>query len=179
MNISYSTSRLRVYELQEVDVASKVNRIGLSIVELLTPSVVQSLPPYFHGIDTSTKAESWLTKMLAESRLCVVESKNADDVVGFIFAYDDGSGDVNIGYLLGEQYWGIGLAGEMLSGFIEIASHVSSDNSSNGSDWNVLIGGVDNDNIASIKLLTKLGFRPRSSQGSEVASGVSYFALTL
>jgi RimJ/RimL family protein N-acetyltransferase len=52
--------------------------------------------------------------------------------------------------ILGEDYWGQGLASELLRGFIAKATEEKR--------WFKLIGGVDKNNIASSRLLVKLGF---------------------
>jgi RimJ/RimL family protein N-acetyltransferase len=62
--------------------------------------------------------------------------------------------------LLAEKHWGKGLASEFLRGFIQEAVRSKA--------LEKLVGGVDRSNIASAKLLQKLGFEARADDGSDV-----------
>ncbi|SON52960.1 GNAT family N-acetyltransferase [Vibrio tapetis] len=139
------------------------------ICEILTPSVVENLPPYFHNIHSKAQAQQWLKQMLTESRLFVVELRSSE-VIGFVFAYVESNDDVHIGYLLAEECWGQGFASELLSAFIE--------HSTQNESWNKLIGGVDPQNVASARLLKKLGFVERLEEGNEAIFFEYHFANT-
>ncbi|MBF4344461.1 N-acetyltransferase, partial [Vibrio anguillarum] len=88
------------------------------IPNILTPLVVENLPPYFHGITSVELATVWLDRMSSESRLLQVKSE-AQELIGFLFAYVESESEAHIGYLLSEEYWGKGLASELLKSFIE------------------------------------------------------------
>lgn len=91
-----------------------------------------------------------LTPSVADGRLFVVTLEGESKAIGFVFLSTENAGDSHIGYLLGESFWGKGYATEILRCLIDFIK----------SEEQVirLIAGVATDNIASIKLLQKLGF---------------------
>ena len=97
--------------------------------------------------------------MLSDSRLLQVKSQT-HELIGFLFAYVENESNVHIGYLLSEEYWGQGLASELLRSFIEEISEIE--------PWSKLIGGVETSNAASANLLKKLGFVGRPANESDV-----------
>lgn len=157
MSLEFSTERLQVKEWsQSADIAEFMSLLS-QIPDLLTPAVVKSLPPYFHGIENKTAALNWFTTMVSESRLFVVN--NDRSTIGFLFAHLSDDNNAHIGYLLGEAYWGQGFASELLKGFIRyVEAHES---------WQKLIGGVEQENIASARLLLKLGFIEQPSEDNQ------------
>lgn len=150
MALSFETSRLNVVEIEGSISLPERSSLIERIPQLLTPSVVQNLPPYFHGISTKGLAEGWLEQMLSECRLLQVNTAKGE-LAGFLFAYVDEQTDAHIGYLLAEKFWGQGLAQELLKGFIQKVSVAE--------PWVKLIGGVDRSNVASSHLLRKMGFK--------------------
>ncbi len=122
----------------------------MAIIKLLTPKVVVNLPPYFKNINSILDAQKWFEKMVSESRLFLVIDAETDTIIGFVFIFIESSTDAHIGYLLGESYWNKGYATELLKGMIDFVNHENK--------LNRLIAGVDVNNLASIKLLNKLGF---------------------
>ncbi|WP_300544551.1 GNAT family N-acetyltransferase, partial [uncultured Pseudoalteromonas sp.] len=120
---------------------------------------------YFQGIDSIAAAEKWLANMLDECRLLMLQSQQ-QEVVGLLFIYTE-KHDAHIGYLLAEQYWGQGLAFELLQGFINLAGTQS--------HWHKLIAGVDESNTPSIKLLKKLAFEEQASK----ENGMLFFEFNL
>ncbi|WP_253816954.1 GNAT family N-acetyltransferase [Vibrio coralliilyticus] len=152
---AYRTNRLTIRQFKDGD----RNAHFLSEIQAtLTEKVVENLPPYFHQVRSNESAETWLSKMNDESVLYVVRA-NDGALAGFVFVYQD-SGSAHIGYLLAEEYWGQGLASELLTGFI--------DSIANKSGWRELVAGVDESNIASLKLLEKLGFVKQSMNEQRV-----------
>jgi len=150
MNQIFKTSRLSVNEINSELNEEISDKLFLSILKVLTPSVVKELPPYFHNILTLAGAKVWFERMACESKfLTVTYSENAE-LIGFIFVYTGEDSEAHIGYLLKEDYWGKGLAKELLSEFICWCKVES--------NWSKLVGGVSKDNFVSSNLLTKLGF---------------------
>ncbi|KAA8667132.1 GNAT family N-acetyltransferase [Vibrio gigantis] len=159
MAISFETQRLKVEEVAgELSVSERLTLLQ-RVPEILTPSVVENLPPYFHDIVSDELAEIWLNRMLSESRLLQIKA-NDNELIGFLFVYVEDETDAHIGYLLAEAFWGKGLASELLQHFITEVAKAES--------WSTLIGGVDRSNIASANLLKKLGFVEQSSDESAV-----------
>ncbi len=160
MALSFTTSRLSVSEISREAARPALSNLLTRVPELLTPEVVENLPAYFHGIKSQVDALVWFERMVSESRLFVVKQRHVDSIIGFVFAYVGDGHDAHIGYLLGEAYWGQGLASELLRGFIE---HVAKTEG-----WIKLIGGVDRRNQVSSTLLLKLGFVEQSGGKGEV-----------
>jgi len=161
MTLTLSTPRLNLYQVRDKLSKKQESQLLLSIVvELLSPKVVQNLPPYFHNIDSITDAKIWLDHMVDESQLFVIAQKSSALTIGFLFIYEQDNGEAHIGYLLGEDYWQKGFASELLSAFIEYATKEQK--------YSKLIGGVDKSNKSSAYLLEKLGFKVQGSSAGEV-----------
>ncbi|MCZ4338067.1 GNAT family N-acetyltransferase [Shewanella colwelliana] len=150
MPISFDTTRLNVAEVTLDMTACQREALLNTLPQLLTPTVVENLPPYFHGVDTKAAAQRWLSRMMSESQLLLVKRRSEDAIIGMLFIFGDDNKDAHIGYLVDEQYWRQGVASELLQGFMHHARQMGS--------WLRLIGGVATDNAASATLLQKLGF---------------------
>jgi len=159
MRVSFETQRLKVVEVLSDLTLVERNELLEQVPNILTPLVVENLPPYFHGITSRESAQAWLERMLQESRLFQVRSEKGE-LIGFLFVFVENETDAHIGYLLSEQYWGKGLASELLQSFIEEVAIKES--------WLKLIGGVEKSNLASANLLRKLGFVERADSESGV-----------
>lgn len=157
---SLTTSRLNIQEVPDDMGQAKKERLCAQLPELLTPAVVENLPPYFHSIHSQADALTWLERMVSESRLFLVKKMGQDALIGLLFAYVSDDDEAHIGYLLGEPYWGQGFATELLRGFIEDVAQTE--------NWTKLIGGVDRHNAASSRLLLKLGFTEQPDTDGEV-----------
>lgn len=143
----YQTNRLLI---KEVFAETCCEALLQSIVAILTPEVVDNLPPYFHGVNNKNEALTWLNRITQEGRLFAVTHQADNVIIGFLFT-NTAATDVHIGYLLQSDYWRQGLAFELLNGFIPFARAQSG--------WQCLLAGVEPDNIASAHLLMKLGFQ--------------------
>ena len=165
MALDYQTARLRVSEKTESVEQSELAELLIAIPRILKPAVVENLPPHFHGINSQADALYWLQRMVAESRLCLVSHDERDLLIGFLFTSAENDCDAHIGYLLREEYWGQGLASELLAGLIDHATNCES--------WMRLMGGVDRNNIASAGLLSKLGF-VETANGNDQAQFYEY-----
>jgi len=146
----FQTARLKISEQSPDMDQTRQSTLLARIPELLSPAVVANLPPWFHNTESTHKAQLWLDKILSESRLFTVQHHDTGSIIGFIFVSVNNQNDAHIGYLLDENFWGQGLASELLTGFIRQASIAE--------PWHRLIAGVDHSNTASSGLLQKLGF---------------------
>lgn len=80
-SIAFTTTRLEVENVDSYLASGLLKSQLLSeIVSLLSPSVVELLPPYFHDINTESDAEIWLMKMVSESHLFSVKGKGLPPV---------------------------------------------------------------------------------------------------
>ncbi len=148
MTLSFTTQRLKVVEVDAHISSDERAQLLADVPQILTPTVVAALPPYFHGVNSFAAAEVWLEQMLAQSRLLRVQSVDGE-VIGFLFIYVAPDNVAHIGYVLAQASWGKGLATELLQGLMIEARKTP---------WHKLVGGVDQGNLASVKLLKKLGF---------------------
>ena len=162
-SLVFTTNRLEAFKVDSLVLSSLKPDLLSSIPSLLTPTVVQSLPPYFHNITTQGDADSWLAKMISESHLFAVCLKDSMSIIGFIFIYEADDSTANLGYLLGEAFWHQGYGSELLIGLLETCQ--------NRKLVKKLIAGVETDNLASSKLLQKVGF----VVGEEGENGVLFY----
>jgi len=144
----------------EVSRDTPQSEILVRVPELLTPKVVENLPPYFNNINSNSAAKDWLHKMVSESRLLAVKHRETNTLIGFVFIFVEHGTDAHIGYLLGESHWRKGYATELLQGLIYFVM--------NDKKWDKLIAGVDASNKVSSKLLLKLGFIEQESENKEM-----------
>lgn len=120
---------------------------------VLTPCVLAPLPPALHL--GQTPIADWLAMRMAESEVHSIVLRETGKTVGLlILARSPGESAqppaLYIGYLLGEDVWGLGLATELLQGLItELGTQAPLR----------LMGGVGTDNPASTRVLEKVGFR--------------------
>lgn len=161
--LSFTTSRLEVFKVDSLVLSSLKSDLMISIPRLLTSAVVQSLPPHFQNINTQLDADAWLAKMMSESHLFAVCLKDSKSIIGFVFIYESEGSTANIGYLLGETFWKQGFGGELLFGLMNSCR--------NRKLIKTLIAGVEVDNVASSKLLQKVGFK--ASEETEI--GVNFY----
>ncbi|WP_298442147.1 GNAT family N-acetyltransferase [uncultured Ferrimonas sp.] len=150
----FTSPRLEVSQVTLPLTTTEHQQLIDAAITLLTPAVVAPLPPYFAAVTDQASAAIWLDRMLADSTLLLVSSQQ--QAIGFCFAFAEPE-QVHIGYLLGQAYWGQGLATELLRHWIDWAQHHSY--------WQRLIGGVGRDNPASAAVLRKLGFELGQQQG--------------
>lgn len=161
MHLIFETLRLRVFEVSSELSEHRRNYLFIRIQALFTPCVVEHLPPYFKGINSLQDARRWFEHMVVESHFYVVEHKDKECVIGFVFIHPDEENLAHIAYVLGETYWRQGFANEILMKLIEFSKHETT--------WSKLVGGVDPSNKTSSHLLEKLGFeRQPSAEGAVV-----------
>lgn len=86
MAIAFETRRLKIIENSSKLTFSERSTLLDRIPKILTPSVFKDLPPYLHKITSSQSAEIWLDRMLLESRLFQIKSKN-NEIIGFLFVF--------------------------------------------------------------------------------------------
>ena len=80
----------------------------------------------------------------------IVRRKDKDDFIGIVKLVRITDDQFEVGYMLLPQYWGIGYASEMVKCMINLAIK---------KQINEIIGIVDPENPASIRVLSKFGFQ--------------------
>ncbi len=136
---SFETERLRVRPWSAVPREAKRALVG----SVLTAAATRELPPHWQG--PIADVDGWLDDRAAETPALVFQG---DEPIGFLTLYPDGV-DLRIGYVLGERWWGQGLASELVGGLVSWAG-------ANGAG--LLIAGVTRANQPSARVLSKNGF---------------------
>lgn len=152
---AFETERLSVksWTLQ-VNEPSNEQAFAKTVIGILTPEVTKSLPDGWQQIKELDKAINWIKGRAEESAFLTIQHLDSLAVVGFLFLYEsyasDNRLDLRLGYLLAESVWGRGLGSELIKGLVNWCEHQS--------DVKSLSGGVEVNNIGSIKILEKNGF---------------------
>ena len=153
----FETERLQVASWRNpIDGYPEENDFADKVVSIMTPTVTGSLPEGWQDIDRREKAADWIKARADESTFLTVQLLPSKELVGFLFLHEavrsaNGLIDLKIGYLLSEMTWGKGLGSELIDGLVtwcERAGDIAS-----------VSGGVDAENLASIRVLEKNGFR--------------------
>ncbi len=154
---NFKTERLQVCSWKSItrDKASE-QIFEERVISILTPKVTESLPTGWQGIKTRPSAKKWIVERAHESVFLSVQHLSSSETVGFIFLYvlesEKTNYNLRFGYLLAESVWGKGLGTELVKGLVDWCENVG--------DINSISGGVERDNIGSIKVLEKVGFVP-------------------
>lgn len=152
---SFSTRRLAVSswsnQVKELDFKKS---FAERVIKILTPNVTKALPDGWQNISTIDSAQEWIKNRDNESHFLTIQLSSTNETVGFIFIYESDSEskyyNLRFGYLLSEQVWNKGLGTELVEGLINWCRKEG--------DIKSISGGVETDNIGSIKVLEKTGF---------------------
>jgi [ribosomal protein S5]-alanine N-acetyltransferase len=156
-NLAFETERLVVETV--IDAASISSDM---VIEILSDSTTKYLPPDWQCLSTDRQIVEWITHRLKDGLMCTVCLRSLKQTAGFLFVYglveqeDDNS--VRIGYVISEQFWGRGIASELVEGLLNACRNIG--------NIATVIGGVDSDNIGSKKVLIKNGFTLSSCENS-------------
>lgn len=150
----FSTDRLFAYDwapvVQDSDACQSLEATLRSI---LTDRVLEHLPPSFRLDMRKGAVRDWIEARAKESRVLLVEHKETGGLVGLLILAlhqeTETFRSVHIGYLIAEEFWGKGIASELVSGLV---TALDSDRATQ------LLGGVGTGNPASARVLTKAGF---------------------
>ena len=163
---TFATPRLHVAEWHRS--VAEMGRDDLSriVTGMMTAAVTQALPGDWHGRFTKDRAELWIAERDLEGSTLLARERTSDDAVGLLILHEVEIGqgtdvEVRLGYLLAESAWGMGLGGELVSGFVDWCRGQPEVGS--------LTGGVAETNVASIGILKRNGFLPVKE--SNAASG--------
>ena len=128
--------------------------VAQAMLRIISPSVAFYLPGSLQAIETAEEATAWMTEQIAQGDLLSVRDKASQAVIGvMVLSYtsgSDGATAVRIGYFLEEAHWGKGLGSELVAGIVDWAT--------NETQVAKLIGMVEADNVASIKILERNRF---------------------
>ncbi len=125
------------------------------------------MPDGWQNINTSDKANQWIAYRLDESHFYRIRLDDSGEIIGFLFLYEsEEKSELRLGYLLAESTWGKGIGTELIKGLVAWARSSGQINS--------ISGGVEKDNIGSIKVLEKCGF---SQSKEELPSGAFLYEI--
>ena len=143
------TERLRIRRLEEADLPS--------LFAVNSSDEVTALLPYATWA-TMADADAWYQRMAGiqatgTALQFVIASKATGSAIGscLLFRYEAGSARAELGYVLGRAHWGQGLMHEALTGLLSCAF--------TGMGLRRVEAEVDTRNIASARVLGRLGFR--------------------
>ena len=154
----FRTARLSVEGWREA-LATPARREALAkrMAEILTPEVTQTLPPAWQPLDSPAQALEWLEARSAEGDCFAVRTRDDGVIAGCLTVYaaaseaDPARLDLRIGYLFAREAWARGFGSELIAGLVQWCEQAG--------DIRSLIGGVEEENLASIRVLEKNGFR--------------------
>lgn len=156
-NLEFRTERLTVkcWSALQAD-RDALARLVAELAGILTPATTAFLPPNMQVAAGGGDIGAWVRGRATESDVCTVRQVDGK-LVGLLILHV--SGDIiRIGYLLGEAFWGRGYGTELVQGFVRWCA-------ASGGRYQ-LIGGVEADNQASIRVLEKAGFALDSDSSS-------------
>lgn len=152
----FATERLTIRPWHEpISQANGSGDLPDVVAAMLTPAVTASLPDEWHGPFSVERARRWIEQRDAEGDTLLAVDRASGRAVGLLILHEStaeaGPGvDIRLGYLLAEADWGRGLGRELVAGFVSWCRgqpRISS-----------IVGGVEADNAASIRILEASGF---------------------
>jgi len=152
---SFDTQRLDVSAwTHQVKNKDSEKNFAEKIIEILSPNVTKALPDGWQNISTIDAAQKWIKARDKDSHFLSVQLMSSKETIGFLFLYEShpkqNDYELRFGYLLSEKVWAQGLGTELMEGFIKWCKM--------SGDIKSVSGGVEPDNIASIRVLEKTGF---------------------
>lgn len=126
--------------------------LGRALRPLLVPEVTARLPDDL-GFDPDTgDIDAWIDATDAQAQIRTITRNDTGALAGLLLLYAAGpdSPDLMVGYFLGPDHWGRGLASDMLAGLVAELDR---------EPRRRLVAGTEADNRASQRVLEKAGFR--------------------
>ena len=175
---TFDTERLLVKEWHSHSASDWPHQdLAHVVMTTLTELVTRALPPSWQGTYSEERASRWIEERDDEDGATLLAiDKTTRQPVGLMILFESqsetekGCIDVRLGYLLAEAAWGKGFATELVHGFVGWCRSQDSIES--------IAGGVESDNLASIRVLEKTGFQLVTS-GIETAQDELLYQLNL
>jgi len=154
-NQLFKTSRVSIINWKHIESEVEFKDSSIeSVLNIMTPNVTKALPDGWQNLNTIDKAKTWISERKSDSNFYAITLTETKEIIGFIFLYlgnqTNETYELRLGYLLSESIWGKGVGSELIKGLIEWCSNTKMVSS--------ISGGVEKDNIGSIKVLEKNGF---------------------
>ena len=134
--------------LEATDAEILTDREAHDLATALSPEVTKFLPPSSQLAAAHGDVQMWLDGQKSEGAqvFCLyVEGR----ICGVLMIHLTPENEAMIGYLFAQHMWGKGLASELLSGALDMLGQCN---------VGVAMGGVDDENVASARILEKHGF---------------------
>ncbi len=153
-NYAYSTERLIIAPWHSLSADQwPAQDLSAAVINILTPAVTETLPPFWQGEYTVERAKTWIGERDNEAVVLLAVETSSASAVGIVILFESGSDqsgiDLRLGYMLCEESWGKGLATELINGLVNMAR---------GNCIKSVTGGVEKNNFASRIVLEKCGF---------------------
>jgi RimJ/RimL family protein N-acetyltransferase len=147
--------------------------LARAVAAILTPKTTQALPLAWQGEYTVARARRWIAERDGESTALLLVDRNSGEPVGLMLLHEDAKEhdtqrQLRIGYVIKETDWGKGIASELVAGLVDWARSQPQIGS--------IIAGVEPQNAASVRVLTKNGF---SCTGHDSTGETDTYALEL
>jgi len=154
-NCLFKTNRVSMLNWSFIETQTEFkNATTKSVLKIMTPNVTKALPDGWQNLDTVNKVENWIIDRKEDSNFYSITLTETNEIIGFLFLYENNeikeSKELRLGYLLTESVWGKGIGSELIKGLVEWCRDSKTINS--------ISGGVEKDNVGSIKVLEKNGF---------------------
>jgi len=154
-NCLFTTNRVSVLNWNYIESATEFkNSRFQSVLEIMTRNVTKALPEGWQNLDTLDKAKNWIIKRKKDRNFYTIVLIETNEIIGFLFLNIENetkkSSELRLGYLLTESIWGKGIGSELINGLVKWSKNTNIIKS--------ISGGVEKENIGSIKVLEKNGF---------------------
>lgn len=148
MPLEFKSERLQIDLIQS---ASEVS--ADAIIDILSGEATAHLPRSWQNVSTHATAAGWTQDRLKEGETYSLTLRGSREHVGFLFLHglnNRAQQQVRIGYVFAERYWGKGLATDLIRSVICASREAGT--------VSTICAGVEKENIASVKVLTKNKF---------------------
>lgn len=151
----FNTNRISVLNWCYIESKAEFKDTSIeSVLNIMTPNVTKALPDGWQNLNTLDKAKNWISERKSDSNFYAITLTDTKEIIGFIFLYignqKNETYELRLGYLLSESIWGKGIGSELIKGLVEWCENTKMVES--------ISGGVERENIGSIKVLEKNGF---------------------
>ena len=147
------TERLEIEDWHRV-LGNSPNRPAFenSLSDSLIPAVTQYLPASMNYPGGYASIADWIADRKSEAQVLALHERGTTSFVGLMLLHFSENNDLatyHVGYFIAEPHWGKGYATEALSAVVSALK---------GSGSTKFMAGVDDDNVASARVLEKAGF---------------------
>jgi len=154
-NCLFETNRVSILNWTFIESQTELkNSTTKSVLKIMTPNVTRALPDGWQNLDTINKVKNWIIERKKDSNFYSITLNETNEIIGFMFLYENNeikkTNELRLGYILSELIWGKGIGSELIKGLVKWSKDTGIIDS--------ISGGVEKDNVGSIKVLEKNGF---------------------